>query len=311
MTKYINQESENQLSIENIEQNLLYLQNSFPKEAVSAAINQKVSITPKLLACLNHAIENRADLEDDYIGHLFAVFLLSQFQEESAFPLIIKLARLPENEVDTLIGDCITEDLHRFIAATYDGDLISIKNLIEDIEVNEWSRKAGLRALVVLVKAGRIESNAVEEYLSSLFDHPSFIDDDEQITHLVTVCCDFAPKRFYDEIQKAFEEQKVDEFVINMADFKLCLSRPSPKYIDDHYTLIEDTIAEMEFWPCFKNSNKRKSSGSLFSPEWFEEDSHASMVSTQVVRGAPKIGRNEPCPCNSGKKYKKCCLLLH
>ena len=23
----------------------------------------------------------------------------------------------------------------------------------------------------------------------------------------------------------------------------------------------------------------------------------------------PKIGRNEPCPCGSGKKYKKCCLL--
>jgi hypothetical protein len=23
---------------------------------------------------------------------------------------------------------------------------------------------------------------------------------------------------------------------------------------------------------------------------------------------APKIGRNEPCPCGSGKKYKKCCL---
>ena len=22
-----------------------------------------------------------------------------------------------------------------------------------------------------------------------------------------------------------------------------------------------------------------------------------------------KIGRNEPCPCGSGKKYKKCCLL--
>lgn len=22
----------------------------------------------------------------------------------------------------------------------------------------------------------------------------------------------------------------------------------------------------------------------------------------------PKIGRNEPCPCGSGKKYKKCCL---
>ncbi|MEW5771922.1 MAG: YchJ family protein [Thermodesulfobacteriota bacterium] len=26
-----------------------------------------------------------------------------------------------------------------------------------------------------------------------------------------------------------------------------------------------------------------------------------------VVRETPKIGRNEPCPCGSGKKYKKCC----
>lgn len=25
-------------------------------------------------------------------------------------------------------------------------------------------------------------------------------------------------------------------------------------------------------------------------------------------RLTPKTGRNDPCPCNSGKKYKKCCL---
>ena len=28
---------------------------------------------------------------------------------------------------------------------------------------------------------------------------------------------------------------------------------------------------------------------------------------TTYVRTAKKIGRNEPCPCDSGKKYKKCC----
>ena len=27
----------------------------------------------------------------------------------------------------------------------------------------------------------------------------------------------------------------------------------------------------------------------------------------QAVRGGPKIGRNDPCPCGSGKKFKKCC----
>jgi uncharacterized protein YecA (UPF0149 family) len=26
-----------------------------------------------------------------------------------------------------------------------------------------------------------------------------------------------------------------------------------------------------------------------------------------VVHKGPKVGRNDPCPCGSGKKYKKCC----
>ena len=26
-----------------------------------------------------------------------------------------------------------------------------------------------------------------------------------------------------------------------------------------------------------------------------------------IKRDAPKVGRNEPCPCGSGKKYKHCC----
>ena len=29
--------------------------------------------------------------------------------------------------------------------------------------------------------------------------------------------------------------------------------------------------------------------------------------SVTVVRTAPKVGRNDPCPCGSGKKYKQCC----
>ncbi len=38
-----------------------------------------------------------------------------------------------------------------------------------------------------------------------------------------------------------------------------------------------------------------------------EGDGEAAHTHTPIIRGAPKIGRNEPCPCDSGKKYKKCC----
>jgi SEC-C motif-containing protein len=38
---------------------------------------------------------------------------------------------------------------------------------------------------------------------------------------------------------------------------------------------------------------------------WFFYDGHKPSLT--VVREEPKVGRNDPCPCGSGKKYKKCC----
>ena len=35
--------------------------------------------------------------------------------------------------------------------------------------------------------------------------------------------------------------------------------------------------------------------------------SQATAHNTTVVRSTPKVGRNDPCPCGSGKKYKNCC----
>ena len=35
--------------------------------------------------------------------------------------------------------------------------------------------------------------------------------------------------------------------------------------------------------------------------------SQAGKQSRTLKRATPKVGRNDPCPCGSGKKYKKCC----
>ncbi|WML90050.1 SEC-C metal-binding domain-containing protein [Thiothrix lacustris] len=40
----------------------------------------------------------------------------------------------------------------------------------------------------------------------------------------------------------------------------------------------------------------------------FEDEEDDEPLVPQVIRTEPKIGRNEPCPCGSGKKYKKCCM---
>jgi SEC-C motif-containing protein len=39
--------------------------------------------------------------------------------------------------------------------------------------------------------------------------------------------------------------------------------------------------------------------------KWLYDEGNVSPRT--VVRSSPKVGRNEPCPCGSGKKYKLCC----
>ena len=38
-----------------------------------------------------------------------------------------------------------------------------------------------------------------------------------------------------------------------------------------------------------------------------EEEMIANTPKVEPIKADGKVGRNDPCPCGSGKKYKKCC----
>ena len=38
-----------------------------------------------------------------------------------------------------------------------------------------------------------------------------------------------------------------------------------------------------------------------------QQQAEAGARTSESRRSSPKVGRNDPCPCGSGKKYKKCC----
>jgi SEC-C motif-containing protein len=54
------------------------------------------------------------------------------------------------------------------------------------------------------------------------------------------------------------------------------------------------------------NSLHEKSSFVRHDEQWVYVD--AETLPNQPLR-SEKVGRNQPCPCGSGKKYKKCCLV--
>lgn len=78
----------------------------------------------------------------------------------------------------------------------------------------------------------------------------------------------------------------------------------------------EDTEVSLEFDKelLYKNMVDAKADWLYELPQWgavFTEEKRKELYKEQrasgTIRKEPKIGRNEPCPCGSGKKYKKCC----
>ena len=84
----------------------------------------------------------------------------------------------------------------------------------------------------------------------------------------------------------------------------------------DVNTLEENTVVELEidFEKLYKKMVEYKADHLYSLPQWdniFTEAQRKEMFLDQrnsktIIKGA-KVGRNDPCPCGSGKKYKHCC----
>ncbi len=81
-------------------------------------------------------------------------------------------------------------------------------------------------------------------------------------------------------------------------------------------TMKDDTVVSLDFdnEKLFRNMVEAKADWLYTLPEWdniFDKDTQKTMVMEQkrshTFVADKKVGRNDPCPCGSGKKYKKCC----
>jgi len=72
----------------------------------------------------------------------------------------------------------------------------------------------------------------------------------------------------------------------------------------------EDSEGTVEFEASYerdglKDIHQEKAKFKKENGEWLYDE--GNIVPRTIVRSSPKVGRNDPCPCGSGKKYKHCC----
>lgn len=264
-----------------------------PREALAEAVRQREVITPALLDALDTVYEKvqtegKGVCDDPAYGlSAYAMFLLAQFQERRAFPKLLRLLTLDRDSLDIVLDDmlfCIGNILY----STYNGDLSAAKAVIEDSNLDPFAREAPLNLLEGLFRDGRLPREEMIDYLRERLALLGEGENEEIIGAMIArLIADNDLYELVEDVREAFRQGKID--LMHMGDFDSFFDYLYNETEDGEYTrLITDTVQELSGWACFKEEKPSKPSiDDILS--W-------------------KVGRNDPCPCGSGKKFKKCCL---
>lgn len=109
---------------------------------------------------------------------------------------------------------------------------------------------------------------------------------------------------------------KYETEVLIMTGFLDGINESLKGYQNPTDTMEEDTIVRLEIDPekLYYHMVEAKADWLYGLPQWDEilseekrKELYRQQKASGTIRKEKKVGRNDPCPCGSGKKYKKCC----
>lgn len=280
----------------------------FPRETLEEAVSRREESTPHLLRAIEEAANTKEVGDDDWCAldalHIYALYLLAQFHETRAYEPIVRLLRNPIYE--DLTGDGVLEQLPRILASVCGGDVGPIKALFEDREIPEYVRAAALESLGVLVNAGLLSREELSAYVGVFLNDRT----DEKATGYlwdvgIYLCVEHRLTEHLAAIRALYHDGVADPQFETLEDVEKGMVLPPgesvyPGSYERPEGLIDSAIDELKDWWCFDP----KSVDHSFEPIMYDDPSGPA---EPYVRAQPKVGRNDPCPCGSGRKFKKCC----
>jgi hypothetical protein len=296
--------------------------------ALRAAIEHREAITPELIAAIDRVSDDPAHYlkdEADWL-HLFALCLLAPFREPRALDAFIRFFSLPGEQSLDLTGDMITNYGAAVLASVCGGDPAPLLKLAQDESINEFVRQQAIDGLLVQAGWGERPRAAVVEDLRGLFRTLPKPGKAYMWAALVGAVCDFNEPALAPEALQAFAEGLVDEEIIDRDCFEDELfpgtdTIPFVRGEDRFAWFCErnapiDAVGECSGWVCFKEDKD-----DLDERPGEDADLEDGLIAGPILPlpevsdvpkpmpylAPPKVGRNDPCPCGSGKKHKKCC----
>jgi hypothetical protein len=251
---------------------------------------------------------------------LFFVFhLLGEWRATAAYRPLARLLRCPDDRVDAALGWSITETAHRVMAAVFDGDPRPLYDIVLDAEADEFARSRMCETLGMLVVFGRLGRDAVARFLHDCWTNLEPRDSCFVWQGWYETIAMLGLVEFRHLVKEAFVRRFVhpswSEYHHFESDLERALQNPAepwPQY-GGEYTLFGNTIEELSSWYGFTDEyqeDREKARRANSERAVANAASYASYLAamTPARNLLRDVGRNDPCPCVGGRKFKKCCM---
>jgi hypothetical protein len=269
-----------------------------PAAPIAACLLRFDEARPALLALLERAAAG--DELDNEARTLFfrGLHILSGHKEPLAFEPLLRLLRRSDDELQLLLGDAITDSLAKIAAGAFDGNADALFEAIAAKDMEEYARHALFGAATFLTFDGKIERERMERFLRSFHEERSADEGSVVWTGFVDAIALLALRDLAPLAQQAIREEWLPGYMTTLQEFAKDLDAAEREagdderfkvlrlgYIDDVYDVLSSIKRDRTAPPPTLSRS--------YAP---------------VINPMRHVGRNDPCPCGSGRKAKKCCL---
>lgn len=306
---------------------LEHFSDHFPVDALALAEAHRDEVAPHLVDVLTQlAADTSLADEGRWALHMWAMHVLAAWRDTRAYAPLVALAHHDEDTLEEVLGDVLTESLHCCLASVCDSNTAPLQALFEDTSACVWARLAALDAMKIRVLEGDGDRQELVNYLMAqgksqaarLRMPQTEFEAEEVINTVVNVACEVAAIEMGPLIENWFADGLLDPMVTDSLEWiQTDLNEPFATHQAHMIACDKGYVRNVQsvmgwMWrpeqPAVVNPlgnpfdavrSRLQNDECLANPAWTPP--------VTVVRAEPKVGRNDPCPCGSGKKFKKCC----
>lgn len=188
------------------------------------------------------------------------------------------------SDKNDLLSGWITESTPTLLASFGESAIERLEECVLDETLDLYIRGSISTALNVIAHQYPDRKDDIKSFISNLMENTN---DQTFAAFLIDELLSFKDPNLLPQVRKAFEDGRIDTAVIRRDDMDWVFNLPEKE--QSYFKFMESPLEH-------------------FSRENISYLKKISYPEKKTPEKEKKIGRNDPCPCGSGKKYKKCCM---